>query len=142
MSILHKPAPSTKATPRPGAAGVPHQRPEHGRAEGGGLGAATGAAVGAALGSFAGPPGIITGAVLGAAAGGAAGVALAEANEKRDSHDELLDEEIGVIGGDIGAAPPNAPEATRGTYSASSVGADTVSMTDDAPDEGPIPHGD
>jgi phage tail tape-measure protein len=141
MSI-QKPAPSTKATPLAEAAGVPQHQHEHQRVEGGGLGAATGAAAGAALGAFAGPPGAIAGAVIGAIAGAATGVALAEDHDK-ELLDEVLDQEIGVVGEEpIGAAPKNAPKATRGTYSASSVGADTVAMTDDAPDEGPLPHGE
>jgi phage tail tape-measure protein len=140
MSI-HKSAPRTMATPEAEVAGLPHPH-EHQRAEGGGIGAATGAAAGAALGAFAGPPGAIAGALIGAIAGAATGVALAEDHDK-ELLDEVLDDEIGVTGkSPMGAAPMNAPPATRGTYSASSVGADTVAMTDDTPDEGPIPHDD
>jgi hypothetical protein len=137
----HARTPSTNVTSPPEAAGVPHSSHEHDRAEGGGLGAATGAAAGAALGAFAGPPGAVAGAVIGAVAGAATGVALATEHDRESVHDRFLDEMIGVFGGDIGAASPDAPPATRGTYSLGSAGADTVSLTDDAPDEGPMPHG-
>lgn len=136
------PTPHTEATPRAEAAGVPHPQHDHERIEGGGLGAAAGAAAGAALGAFAGPPGAVAGAVIGAVAGAATGVAVAEDHDK-ELLDEALDEDIGVTGKTpLGAAPKNAPPATRGTYSAGSAGADTAAMTDDAPDEGPIPHGE
>ncbi len=138
----HTSGPRIPTTPRAEAAGVPHHQHDHERAEGVGLGAATGAAAGAALGSFAGPPGIVAGAVIGAVAGAATGIALAQDHDKEEL-DEVLDKEIGVVGDiPIGAASRRAPKATRGTYSATSAGGATTSMSDDAPNEGPLSHGD
>jgi phage tail tape-measure protein len=106
------------------------------------VGAASGAAAGAAIGAFAGPPGIIAGAIIGAAAGAATGAALADDHDAEE-HDRELDDEIGVTAGDIGAATPGSPPATRGTYSAGAAGqGSAASENDDAPDEGPIPRGE
>lgn len=70
---------------------------------------AAGAGAGAVAGSVAGPPGAAIGALIGGAIGAAAGFAIdAEAHEKA-AHDEKLDVEIGVIGGNLGEAPPGQP---------------------------------
>jgi phage tail tape-measure protein len=145
--IMHEPkpftspAPRTAATPEPRAAGVPHPIGDAGKAAGAGVGAASGAAAGAAIGAFAGPPGVVAGAIIGAAAGAATGAALGSDHDAEDE-DKKLDEEIGVTSGNLGAASPNAPPATRGTYSGASAGAGTAGLDDSAPDEGPIPHGE
>jgi len=81
-----------------------------------------GAVGGMALGAIAGPAGVVVGGLLGAVAGASAGA--------------MLDEEIGVIGGDLGAAPPDAPPARIGAFSAGSAGA---SPHGGAASEGPIP---
>jgi hypothetical protein len=73
--------------------------------------------------------------VFGAAAGTAAGHLIADKEEEDREHDEKLDEEIGVIGGNIGAAKPGAPRARIGAPSAASSGAGGSSQT---PAEGPI----
>jgi len=104
-------------------------------------GAASGAAVGAALGAFAGPPGLIAGALIGAAAGAATGRVLMETQVDSDLHDALLDDVIGVSGGDLGAASPDAPPAVRGTYSAASAGGGSAETFDSTEDNGPIPRG-
>lgn len=70
---------------------------------------AIGAGAGALTGAIAGPPGAAIGAVIGGAIGAAAGFAIdAEAHEKA-AHDEKLDEDIGVIGGNLGEAAPGQP---------------------------------
>ena len=135
-----KPAPRTAATPEPRAAGVPQQS-DTSVAAGAGMGAASGAAAGAAIGAFAGPPGMVAGALIGAAAGAATGAALGGDHDAEDE-DKKLDEEIGVTEGNLGAASPNAPPASRGTYSGASAGAGSTGVDDSAPDEGPIPHGE
>lgn len=81
-----------------------------------------GAAAGAVVGSIAGPAGAIAGAVVGGAVGAVAGGALVEEEEERHHHDEELDEVIGVIGGNIGEAPPDQPPARIGAFSRASTG--------------------
>jgi hypothetical protein len=75
--------------------------------------------------------------VLGAVAGTLAGEVLGAESERKHRHDEQLDEDIGVIGGDLGAAPKDAPPARLGAPSAASVGVSTggEGLT---PAEGPI----
>jgi hypothetical protein len=83
----------------------------------------------------AGPPGIVAGGIVGTALGIVAGLGLDNAERVHDERDKELDHDIGVSEGDLGAAPPNAPPAVRGTYSAASAG---VSPIGRAPTEGPI----
>jgi hypothetical protein len=66
----------------------------------------SGVAAGAVTGAVAGPPGIVAGAVLGGMAGAAAVVALDEAAAMNRAKDEQLDEDIGVVGGDLGNVQP------------------------------------
>lgn len=68
----------------------------------------SGALVGATTGLMGGPPGIVAGGVIGGAIGALAGTVLER--DRRDGfvHDVELDEEIGVVGGDIGARGPAA----------------------------------
>jgi hypothetical protein len=81
-----------------------------------------GAAAGAAMGAIAGPPGMVAGAVIGAAIGGAAAAGLHLGHAQEARADEALDRDIGVIGGNIGEAPPDAPKSQRGVFSATSMG--------------------
>lgn len=69
---------------------------------------ASGAVTGALIGFFAGAGaiGVVVGGALGAAAGGGVGKYVRERSKRERAHDEVLDREIGVMGGDIGAAPP------------------------------------
>jgi hypothetical protein len=100
------------------------------------VGAIAGEIAGGLFGSAAGPVGAVAGMVLGAVAGTAAGEALESTAERTRRHDEDLDEAIGVIGGDLGAASPDAPPARIGAPSAASVGVGTPHGS--APSEGPI----
>ena len=64
---------------------------------------------GGVVGSAAGPNGMVAGMVVGAVAGAIVGKGL-EANEGRvRAHDEELDEEIGIMGGDMGSVPSPPP---------------------------------
>jgi phage tail tape-measure protein len=69
-------------------------------------GAIAGEIVGATLGAAAGVPGALAGMVLGGVAGALAGKALDSEAERTHVHDEELDKEIGVSGGDMGAVQP------------------------------------
>ncbi|MFT3764647.1 MAG: hypothetical protein QM820_03880 [Minicystis sp.] len=84
--------------------------------------ALAGAAAGAAVGVLAGPPGIIAGAVVGGAIGGVAAAALRLGQQEAERANEALDHDIGVIGGDIGEAPPDAPKSRLGVFHAASLG--------------------
>lgn len=72
---------------------------------------------------MAGPIGMVAGAVVGAAAAAIASNAAQEADEEKAAHDLALDEEIGVLGGDIGAPNLKHPPARIGAFSAASSGA-------------------
>ena len=95
-----------------------------------------GAVAGAATGAVAGPVGVIAGGVIGTVAGALAGAALSDDDVVHSQRDHKLDEEIGVTKGDLGAASPNQPKATRGTYSAASSGAGGSGGA--TPSEGPL----
>lgn len=73
--------------------------------------AMAGAAAGAAVGVIAGPPGMIAGAVIGGMAGAVAATALHLGQLDKDRHDEQLDRDMGVLGGSIGEASPDAPRS-------------------------------
>lgn len=95
-----------------------------------------GAAAGATAGILAGPPGILAGALLGGAIGAAAGTVLHEDQVEKDKVDEQRDRDIGVIGGNIGEASPDAPKTDRGVFHAASMGVgDGGALT---PAEGPM----
>lgn len=98
--------------------------------------AVTGALAGAAAGSLAGPPGIAAGAVIGVAAGAITGLALADDAGRRQEEEARLDQEIGVTEGNLGAARPDQPPASLGTYSGVSAG--TGERPTPAPSEGPM----
>src|SRR5579872_1700445 len=85
--------------------------PKHVRA---GLGAIAGEIAGAVVGSAAGPAGAVAGMVIGGLAGEVAGEVLEREAVRSRRHDEELDEAIGVFGGDLGAASPDAPPARIG----------------------------
>jgi hypothetical protein len=101
----------------------------------GGAGAA-GALAGAVIGSVAGPVGAIAGAVLGAAAGGLLGDVAHEAGVERDARDAVLDGEIGVSGGELGAPNLLHPPATVGAFSGASSGAPSAGGEESA--DGPM----
>ncbi len=101
-------------------------------------GTAAGALAGAALGAAAGPPGALAGAVIGGVVGALAGAALDTASVESSEHERKLDEEIGVIGGELGAPNLVHPKAIVGAYSSASVGAGAGSSGDSTPAEGPI----
>lgn len=88
------------------------------------LDAAAGAAAGAIAGTIAGPIGMAIGAVIGGFVGGAAGVAVERADQEDSLHDQQLDREIGVSGGDIGEASPAQPPSHGRFQSAALGGAD------------------
>jgi phage tail tape-measure protein len=75
-------------------------------------GGVAGAVAGATMGSVAGPPGAVVGAVIGGVVGAAAGAILDEKSLEYATHEQKLDEEIGVTSGEIGAPnlehPPEA----------------------------------
>jgi hypothetical protein len=96
---------------------------------------AAGALAGAAVGAVAGPPGVVAGGLIGTAVGGLAGFAATTAETAHDRREHELDDVIGITKGDLGAAPPGQPPATRGTFSAASAGA---SSTGTSPAEGPM----
>lgn len=85
------------------------------------LDAAAGAAAGAIAGTIAGPIGMAIGAMIGGFVGGAAGVAVETSGQQERAHDEQLDRDIGVSGGDLGEAPPN-QKPSRGRFHAAAVG--------------------
>jgi hypothetical protein len=100
----------------------PDGSPPHSHREEGIL-AVSGAVTGAATGAVAGPPGMVAGAVIGAAVGAVIGLGLDREDERKASHDQELDREIGVTEGDLGAARPDQPPAVVGAYSSGSAGA-------------------
>jgi hypothetical protein len=92
--------------------------------------------VGGVVGVVAGPPGMIAGALLGGAAGAVAAVALEKDADRDTARTRVLDEEIGISGGDLGAPNLKHPPSTRGTYSAASSGVET--SAGERPAEGPM----
>jgi hypothetical protein len=107
------------SAPRDAAVSTSASAPKHIRA---GIGAIAGEIAGAVVGCAAGPVGAIAGMVIGGLAGEVAGEALDREAAFARRHDEELDETIGVYGGDLGAAPPDAPPARFGAPSAASLG--------------------
>lgn len=99
-------------------------------------GGASGALAGAALGAGAGPPGVVAGAIVGGVVGAVAGVVLDRESSRRLAHTKELDEEIGVMGGDLGAPNLLHPPSSLGAPSAASSG--VQSSPDQDPAEGPM----
>jgi hypothetical protein len=81
-----------------------------------------GTAAGAAAGLMGGPPGVVAGAIIGTLVGAGAAVALDADREATSVRQAALDRTIGVVGGSIGAASPNAPPARIGAFSIASMG--------------------
>lgn len=103
------------------------------------LGAAAGAVAGIAFGAVGGPIGIVVGGILGAVAGGGVADVIARIQEHHTAHDDRVDEDIGVLRGNLGAAEPSQPPAVVGAYSYGAAGGAALSSNDLAPDEGPFP---
>jgi hypothetical protein len=99
--------------------------------------AVVGAVGGAVTGMLGGPPGMVAGAVIGGAIGAAAGVTLHREHVRHEAEDAQLDRDIGVYGGDIGAAPPDAPKSQRGVFHAASMGVGGTGGGTE-PSEGPM----
>jgi hypothetical protein len=100
-------------------------------------GVASGAIAGAVFGSIAGPPGMVAGAVLGGAAGAITGAVLDREHSRKAARTRVVDAEIGVSDGELGAPNLEHPPAKIGAYSAGSAGGGTTS-SDDEPAEGPM----
>jgi phage tail tape-measure protein len=83
--------------------GAAMRKPSH--VHGGEAGAIAGEVAGGVLGSAAGPAGAVAGMVVGAAVGALVGEVLDHEATRAHVHDEELDEDIGVRGGNLGAAP-------------------------------------
>jgi hypothetical protein len=79
---------------------------------------------------------MVAGAVLGAVAGGVAAIAMDNDADRKAAHTQELDEEIGVMGGDLGAPNLQHPPAKVGAYSVAASGAGTSGG--DTPAEGPM----
>ncbi len=101
----------------------------------GGAGAA-GAFAGAVIGAVGGPVGAIAGAIIGAAAGGLLGDVTHKDGVERDAKDAVLDSEIGVSGGEMGAPNLAHPPSKVGAFSGGASGAS--SGGGDEPAEGPM----
>lgn len=107
------------------------------------VGAGVGALAGAGLGAVGGPPGAIVGALVGGVAGALASLALEASSAGEAAHQADLDEEIGVVGGDLGAPGLEHPPSKSGAFSSAAMGAGTATGSDDqASAEGPIPPAD
>jgi hypothetical protein len=110
---------------------------EHVTAEAVGI---AGAAAGALVGAAAGPVGAVLGAAVGAVAGAVSGTAADDVRHLKNVHEDVLDEEIGVVGGTLGSVYATTEPSRVGAFSASSAGVATGDEVQ--PDEGPIPKAD
>lgn len=117
----------------PMPAGVPPQTSTLAKAAAGAL---AGAAAGAAVGAIAGPPGAVAGTVIGTLVGTVAEVVVARDRKREAARDAALDEEIGVVGGHIGDAPPGQAPVQQGTFSAWTAG--TAEIAGTGPAGGPL----
>lgn len=89
---------------------------------------------------MAGPPGAVAGAVIGGIVGALASAAVQSEAYDISEHDAVLDAELGITDGDIGAPNLEHPPAEIGAFSVANCGAEIV---DDAePAEGPMPPAD
>ncbi len=68
--------------------------------------------------------------------GAVVGHTMDREDRRKSEHEELLDEEIGVMDGDLGAASPDQPPARIGAFSSASAGGDGAAPP--APSEGPM----
>jgi hypothetical protein len=84
-----------------------------------------GVVTGAAVGAFAGPVGLVAGALIGSAVG--AGLAIAQNRAEHWDHEivDRYDDELGIMGGDLGAPGLSHPPPVIGAYSTGSAGAST-----------------
>jgi hypothetical protein len=105
------------------------------------FGAVVGALGGIALGFFAGPVGMLVGGIIGAVGGAGLGDAVSTIEAHRGFHTERVDQELGVVDGNVGAASPDQEPALIGAYSMGSAGGAGLGH-DTPPDEGPIPKAD
>ncbi len=103
------------------------------------LGALAGLVLGLAA---AGIPGLIVGALLGGGAGALLSLALLRKQHRDAEFEDLHDEELGVIGGQLGAPGLEHPPPTIGIYSRASLGGASTGGDDTAPAAGPMPVGD
>lgn len=119
MTTATRGAPEARASEgrseaRPTAEGAPPARRDPAPVTHHGTAAAieilSGVAAGVAGGAVAGPPGMVAGAVLGGMVGAAAVVAIDQTAAATRAHDEALDADIGVIGGDLGNVQPPAED--------------------------------
>jgi uncharacterized protein YcfJ len=99
-------------------------------------GGASGAIVGAVFGIAAGPHGALAGGIIGAVAGILAGAALDTEAAARQARTRALDDELGINGGDIGAANFCHRAANSAAYTRASSGVPISSR--DLTAEGPI----
>ncbi len=106
------------------------------------FGAIVGALAGVAFGFLAGPFGMLIGGLLGAVGGAGLGDAVSTMQTHKSLHDWRVDEDIGVIRGDVGAAAPDQEPAFIGAYSGGSAGVSGIVGSDATPDEGPFPKGE
>jgi hypothetical protein len=105
------------------------------------VGMMAGAAAGAPTGANTGPVGIAIGAVIGSAIGASSGVAMDLIELEHRVHDEQLDRDIGVSGGDIGAGDVlTHPPPRHSLFSAGVAGAG--GRVSHAPAEGPMTEAD
>ena len=88
-----------------------------------------------------GVAGMIVGAILGAGVGALLAVALLRKQHRDAEGEDLYDEELGIVGGDVGAPNLSHPPAVIGAFSASSLGG-SAGVSDEPPAEGPAPVGD
>lgn len=95
-----------------------------------------GVAAGAALGAFAGPVGVVAGALIGSGVGAAFAIAQNRQMHRDSEVVDRYDEELGVIGGELGAPSLDHPPAVVGTYSAGATGMKTSVEPEVA--EGPL----
>jgi|SRR5580698_3831162 hypothetical protein len=96
-------------------------------------GGLSGAVAGAVLGAAAGPPGVVAGAILGGVAGALGGAVLDAESSRQAAHTRELDEEIGVVGGEIGAPNLKHPPSRIGAPSMASAGAGGRSPHEEPP---------
>ncbi len=122
---------SAKTTNRAAEDITTMQRLEHGA-----TGVTSGALAGGVVGAVAGPAAAVAGAVIGGIAGVLAATAMDNDATREARKERELDEELGVMGGDLGTAAVDHPPASLGAFSATSMGAEESSDIDEA--DGPI----
>jgi phage tail tape-measure protein len=99
----------------------------------------SGAVAGAAVGAIAGPPGALAGAIIGGVVGTIVGAALDNKDADEEAHDAELDEDIGVVGGEIGAPNLEHPSATLSAYTTPASGSGSAGESNPAAAPKPPP---